>query len=438
MANVRTWVGILVSAALLAAPAAGAEEKSDRDLAYEDRIDKLERTVKTLATELERTRREQVVPENPELKSKYGMGPGASKVFDLARGLSIGGYGEVNYTYFTGDKRATRNTADALRGIIYVGYKFTENIVFNSEIEIEHADEIFLEFAELNFFWKDYLNAKAGLLLNPMGFLNQIHEPPFFFGVKRPDVETVIIPSTWRENGVGIFGGWDDLIQYKLFVMNGLDATGFTSSGLRGGRQKGSQTLAEHLAVVGRVDLTPLPGTLLGASFYYGGSGQNQFLPLAGMTAPMVTIPDSETTLFDIHAEYKGRGLHLRGLFAMAFVEDAGALSVARGLTDASFSGAVAEQMLGGYAEIAYDIWPFLGSNEEWTLEPFYRFEYFDTQHRMPAGFAKDLTKQVTSHTVGLNFEPIPNVVLKVDYRHRDSTRGVIADELNMGIGYVF
>lgn len=438
MANARTWLVILVCVALNATRSAADDGPSDRDLAYEDRIATLERTVDTLATELERTRRETVVPENPELKSKYGMGPAASKVFDLARGLSIGGYGEINYTHFTGDKGSRRNTADALRGIIYVGYKFTENIVFNSEIEIEHADEIFLEFAELNFFWKDYLNAKAGLLLNPMGFLNQIHEPPFFFGVKRPDVETVIIPSTWRENGAGIFGSWDDLIHYKLFVMNGLDATGFSSGGLRGGRQKGSRTLAEHVAVVGRLDLTPMPGVLIGGSFYHGGSGQNQFLPLAGATTPAVTIPDTETTLFDIHAEYKGKGLHLRGLFAMAFLEDAAVLTAARAATDASFSGAIAEQMLGGYAEIAYDIWPFFGSNEEWTLEPFYRFEYFDTQHRVPAGFAKDFTKQVESHTVGLNFEPIPNVVLKVDYRHRDSTVGLIADELNMGIGYVF
>ena len=111
-----------------------------------------------------------------------------------------------------------------------------ESIVFNSEIEIEHADEIFLEFATLDFLWKDWVNARAGLMLLPIGFLNEIHEPPFFFGVNRPDVERNIIPSTWRENGVGLFGSWDDLVHYKLYVVNGLNAAGFTSSGLRGGR----------------------------------------------------------------------------------------------------------------------------------------------------------------------------------------------------------
>ncbi len=440
MATLARWIvalALMGSMAGVSAAAENAEDTEDRDRSYEDRIEELERTVGVLATELERTRRETVVPESPDLKSKYGMGPSASRVFDLSRGLSIGGYGEINYTAFVGDKGSALNTTDALRGVIYVGYKFTESLIFNSEIEIEHADEIFLEFAELNFMWNEWVNAKAGLLLLPMGFLNEIHEPPFFFGVHRPDVERVIIPSTWRENGAGLFGSYDDLVHYKFYVVNGLDASGFSSGGIRGGRQKGSKPLAEQFAVVGRIDLTPTPGMLFGASFYYGGSGQNQVLPVVGMPETAVAFPDADTTVFDLHAQYEARGLHLRGLFTMAFIDDAGALTAARSATDSSFSGAIAEQMIGGYAEIAYDIWPWLASSER-SFEPFYRFEYYDTQHEMPASFAADLSKQIQSHTLGLNFKPITNVVLKMDYRHRDSTAGTIADELNMGVGYVF
>jgi hypothetical protein len=422
VATLSRWVVALTTLGLTAALPASAEEPADGDRAYEDRIAELERTVGVLATEIERARRETVVPESPDLKSKYGMGPAASKVFDLTRGLSIGGYGEINYTAFVGDKGAALNKSDALRGVIYIGYKFSESIVFNSEIEIEHANEIFLEFAELNFMWKEWANAKAGLLLLPMGFLNEIHEPPFFFGVHRPDVERFIIPSTWRENGAGLYGSYADLVHYKLYAVNGLDATGFTSSGIRGGRQKGSKALAEHFAVVGRIDLTLTPSTLFGASFYHGNSGQNQ-----------PGFPDAATTIFDLHAQYKARGLHLRGLFTMAFIDDAAALSAA---LDPK-AGNIAEQMIGGYAEIAYDIWPWLASSER-SFEPFYRFEYYDTQYEMPSGFAADLTKQVQSHTLGFNFKPITNVVLKLDYRHRDSEMGTIADELNLGVGYVF
>ncbi|MBW2270937.1 MAG: hypothetical protein JRH16_20460 [Deltaproteobacteria bacterium] len=443
MATFSRWL-IAPVLLCLTAHAAAADDVSaadgpagDRERTYEDRIEELERTVGVLATELERTRRESVVPESPDLKSKYGMGPSASKVFDLSRGLSLGGYGEINYTGFVGDKGSNLNKTDALRGVLYVGYKFSESIVFNSEIEIEHADEIFLEFAELNFMWKEWANAKAGLLLLPMGFLNEIHEPPFFFGVNRPDVERQIIPSTWRENGVGFFGGYSDLVHYKLYAVNGLDASGFGASGIRGGRQKGSKALAEHFAVVGRIDITPTPETLFGASFYYGGSGQNQKLSNTDELLPDVSFPDAETTVFDLHAQYKAHGLHLRGLFTMAFVDDAGDLTRARMATDEDFEGAIAKQMLGGYAEIAYDIWPWLASTER-SFEPFYRYEYYDTQHEMPSSFSADRSKEIQSHTVGFNFKPITNVVLKLDYRNRDPKDGTIADEINVGVGYVF
>lgn len=428
---------LLIATLLLTVPPlAAAEPAEEQSLAYEDRIAELERTVAVLADELERTRREVVVPEETGLESVYGLGPAASKVYDLTRGLSIGGYGELNYEALVNDQGTARNTADALRGVLYFGYKFTDSIVFNSEIEIEHADEIALEFATLDFLFRDWLNVRTGLMLLPIGFLNEIHEPPFFYGVNRPDVERVIIPSTWAENGVGIFGSLGESLHYKLYAVNGMDASGFSASGLRGGRQGGGEALAEDIAFAGRVDWAPLPGTLVGVSAYHGKSGQNQALPMLGGGAT-VGFPDVETTLFDVHAQLKHRGLHLRGLFTMAFLDNAALLTAARAATDASFSGAIAEQMLGGYAEIAYDLWPFFSESER-SFEPFYRFEHYDTQYRLPDGFLRDRSKRIDSHTIGFNFKPIPNVVIKADYRNRDADLGRVADELNLGVGYVF
>jgi hypothetical protein len=122
----------------------------------------------------------------------------------------------------------------------------------------------------------------------------------------------------------------------------------------------------------------------------------------------------------------------------MAFVDDARALSQA--LIAAGNLGpteAVAYTMLGGYAEIAYNVWRLIGEGDR-ALEPFYRFEYYDTQQNVPSGFARDRAYEVFSHTVGLQFEPIPNLVIKADYRNRDSQQGNIADEFNLGLGYVF
>ena len=125
--------------ALAQPPDASLAPPSDGQLAQEDRIAELERTVKVLADELERTRADVTVPEEEELESQFGLGPAASKVFGAARGLALGGYAEGYYKAIVNDADGEQNHTDLLRAVLYVGYKFNENIVFNSEIEFEHA-----------------------------------------------------------------------------------------------------------------------------------------------------------------------------------------------------------------------------------------------------------------------------------------------------------
>ena len=433
--SIRTarWLTHLM-ASLLALPAGAA---SDEDLAREDRIRELERKVEILAEERERTRTELAVPAEPTLESSYGLGPAASKVYAAARGLSLGGYAEGRYTALVKDKGDRNNTIDALRFVLYAGYKFTDWLVFNSEVELEHAStgesgSVSLEFATLDFLLADWANPRIGLLLIPMGFLNEIHEPPFYFGTHRPDVERRIIPSTWRENGLGLFGSFfGDQFEYKLYGVNGFDASGFDEAGLRGGRQKGSKALADDFAFVGRLDWTPLPGLLLGGSGYVGNSGQNQTDETTGLD-----LPDALTTIVEVHAQYRWRGLHLRGLATRSTVDDAGALNVAIG--NAPGGTGVAEEMFGAYGEIAYELWQWISPDSAMTLEPFYRYEWIDTQQTVPTGFVRDETKRNQIHTLGLSYKPIPNVVLKADYRNVSAEAGTPADEVNLGIGLVF
>jgi hypothetical protein len=270
-----------------------------------------------------------------------------------------------------------------------------------------------------------------------MGFINEVHEPPFYFGAERPEVERRIIPSTWRENGFGIFGSFDlgeaGSLAYRAYGVNGFDATGFDSGGLRGGRQKGSKALAEHFAFVGRVDwdLGPiLPGALLGGSVYAGNSGQNQTDDVTDRG-----IPDAFTTLYEVHAQYKAHGLSLRGLFTQAFVDEAGDLSRALG---ASPDGSVAKQMVGGYVEVGYDVMPFLLPDSEMSLEPFFRFEHVDTQQVIASGFIADENQDFDVYVAGLSYKPIPQVVVKFDYRKFDPQAGKIADQVQASIGFVF
>jgi hypothetical protein len=346
----------------------------------------------------------------------YGLGPAASKVYGRESGLSIGGYGELHYTNPAGEP----DEIDFTRAVLYFGYKFDEHWVFNSEIELEHTDEIFLEFATLDYLAREEINARAGLVLIPMGFLNELHEPTTYLASDRPLTETRIIPSTWRENGVGVFGDLGS-VSYRAYFVNGFDAMGFTAEGLRGGRQKGGDALAEDFAGVARADWTGTAGVLAGGSVYYGNAGQEQD-----------GLGDTTTSIYELHAEYKGDGLWARALYAQAWVDDVEDLNAALGFTG---SDSVGEDMHGHYVEVGYDVMSVLDPGSRMSVSPFARYESIDTQADVPSGFASDSDNAFDVLTVGVAFQPIPSLVVKLDY---GDAHGGGEDAFNATLGYVF
>jgi hypothetical protein len=441
--------GLLAFAMLASGVAVAA---TDQELSQADRIDELERTVKVLAEELERTRADVTVPEEEVLVSRYGLGPAASKVYGISRGLSIGGYAEGFYQNVYNDPNGMRDNTDMLRAVLYTGYKFNEQLVFNMETEFEHGTtsstrssgggSVSVEFATLDYFWREEANGRAGLLLIPMGFINQIHEPNAFFGVLRPEVERRLIPTTWRENGIGVFGGFGDLVHYEAYLTNGLNAEGYDATGIRDARQLGNRAIAQDVAFTARLDLTPLPGLLVGASTFLGNSGQDQSIPVTGF--PNANLPNAFTAVWDVHAQYQWQGLHLRGLFTMVHVDDAAALTLALrptaqgGINEIGATEVIANAMLGGYVEVAYDVLRWFLPDSEKTLEPFFRFEYLDTQFDVPSGFVANQAQENQVYTAGLQFKPIPNVVFKADFRNKVADAGSSPDEINLGIGLAF
>jgi hypothetical protein len=450
----------LCTGAVLAASPVAAAPASDEKLASDDRVSELERKVELLTDELARTRQDMAVPEEKqELESVWGLGPGASKIYGITRGLSIGGYAEAFYSAVVADKRQSgeHDRADLARAVLYAGYKFTDRILFNTEIEFEHATtegtattangtteseeggSVSVEFATLDFLIRDEVNARAGLMLLPVGFLNEIHEPPFYYGTHRPDVELLVLPSTWRELGAGLFGRIADQLSYKLYAVTSMNAVGFEPSGIREGRQQGSDARAEDLAFVGRLDWEPLPEFLIGASAFIGNTGQEQSFDTNGDGFDDVKLPNALLTLWEAHSELRTHGLRVRGLFSMSHLADAGSLNRDLLTTGTLPPGeAIAEDTLGGYGEIGYEVLQWIAPNSGWTVEPFFRAEYIDTQYDMPSGFTADKSQQFQVYTVGMSAKPIPNVVLKLDYRNRVARRGALGDEINLGIGVVF
>lgn len=449
----------MVAACLLAgARGAAAQTEAERIRQLEQQVEELRQQVEALksspaqpapatepaaapdAAELAR-RLDVLAQEIEELKlgetaataerAERGFGPAASKVYRQGQGLSIGGYGEVLYQRFDDrrdDGRSSGRTdvLDMLRSIVYVGYKFDDRWLFNSELEFEHGgDETSIEFAYLDYLWRPELGFRFGHLLLPVGFVNELHEPTVFLGANRPLTERVIIPSTWHENGAGIFGDLGP-VSYRSYVVNGFDATGFTAGGLRDGRQGGAEAKAEDLAWVTRLESTPVEGFRLGVSAYLGKAGQD--LEVEGRRVGV------STHIYEAHAEWRGRGFELRALAARAELGDVARLSSALGLTgDAS----IGEQLRGHYLQAGYDVLSQRGDGQM-QLIPFVRWERVDTQHRVPRGFSANPANDRQVLTYGFSWLPRPQLVIKADFQDFDNDAGSGVDQLNLGVGYVF
>lgn len=423
----------------------------------------LQRRIDLLAAELEKLRMGKAAAGgDPE--SVHGLGPAASKVYGVQQGLSIGGYGESLYENFSASRdddlpSGETDQADLLRGILYFGYKFSDRIVFNSEIEFEHAStgaegEVSLEFAYMDFLLTPAANLRTGLVLVPAGFINELHEPPVFLGATRPRVERVIIPTTWRENGIGLFGDKGPF-SYRGYLLAGFDSEGFGSSSvLRSGRQSGSKSKAEDLAVALRVDWTGVPGLLIGGFFYAGDSAQGRKAPASVTVDPntgeitsvdAVEAFDGGVTLWDVHAEYKGRGLDLRALYAAGTIDDAAAVNDANDLDGAD---SVGEEFHGWYAQAGYDLLSIWRPRSGQSLTPFVRYEVINTQAEVPdeaplslglnMPFSANPANDQTIATFGVDYKPLFNVSVKLDYSNFNDDAGEGVDRASFAVGYLF
>jgi hypothetical protein len=439
---------LVAPAAAPAAPAPVAVPAAPAPAAGEGaRVTEVERRQNILTEEVRKIRDFLILPETQELKGRYGLGPAASKVYGLpGRGLSIGGYGEANYKIVTANGDGAQDTFDFLRFVLYAGYKFTDWLVFNSETELEHAfagedsvssdsGEVALEFATLDFLFHPAANARGGLMLVPMGFINEVHEPPFYFGNVRPPVETQILPSTWRANGAGIFGQPLEGLEYKAYGLTSFNAKGYRSLNLRDARQNGNREIAEDWSFVGRLDYAPFEEWSFGGSMYLGDQGQNEEYGNEDIGFRRVGV---FTQIYEVHTEVISRGWWFRLLGTNALIDDAGILSQDEEIELATGGQPIGKVMLGIYTEAAYDVLPLLWPDTDQYLAPWFRYTWLDTTNKVASGFARDPAARRWFYEFGLQYKPHPQVVLKADYHIQESAAGPSPEELRLGGGFVF
>ncbi|MDW7967798.1 MAG: hypothetical protein RMI39_06725 [Thermoanaerobaculum sp.] len=396
------------------------------------RLAELERQLAILAEELQRLRLGEL-GEAMAAPKAIGLAPAAAKVYAAKPGVSLGGYGEMLYQNFAATRQDGRpsgrvDLADAYRAVLYTGFKFDEAWIFNSELEVEHAHTgkggaVELEFAYLDHLASPAVNLRLGVVLVPLGLVNELHEPTTFFPARRAETETRIIPSTWWELGIGAFGDVGPF-SYRTYILTGLDASKFTAAGLRGGRQAAALAKAESLAWVGRLDWTERPELLAGVGVYLGEAGQD----LKTTAGKNLRVP---TRILEAHAQYKPGRWTLRGLWAEARVGEAGELNRRLALSGTS---AVGRRLAGGYLEVAYDLLPA----EKPVLAPFLRYEVINTQAAVPAGYRAHPANDQKLLTLGLAYQPIPQLIFKLDAQRVRNGAATGVNQWNLALGYVF
>lgn len=395
---------IVVSAFAALAPL-GAQAQT-----VEEKIDALKKEVDRLKSEV--SRRGEPPAERDEATSTFG-------------------YGEFNYNRFRDSERTSK--ADLRRFVFGFGHRFNDRLMFSSEVEIEHAiasaedaGEIEMEQAYLDYRFSDAVNVKGGLFLIPLGILNLTHEPPTYYGVERNEVETRIIPTTWRELGGGVHG----MLGGSGFAYDAGVTTGFNSgklddpaTGIRSAHQEGAQADARDLSVYGALNYQR-PGLRVGGGLFTGNTGQN------GQANAALRGVAARLTLWDVHAQYSVSGWDLQALYARGTLGDAdrvNAVTVANGF-------AAPKSLKGWYGQAAYHVY----RQGDLDVAPFVRVERLEIrQAEDPSlGLFQDPNNLERIRTIGANFYVHPQVVLKADVQRYSTDRS--KDRLNLGLGYMF
>ena len=384
-------------------------------------------------------KRESFVMANPSNEQYLGPAERA-KEQEAYRNTTLGGYGEINYNNYKDG--SVKDEFDLQRFVLFFGYKFNDRTRLFSEIEYEHAltgdgvaaqGEVAMEqaFIEYDLTQTGTAALRSGLMLMPIGIVNEYHESPTYYGVERNEVETRIIPTTWRELGVAFRGNIANGLEYNSGISTTPDASLFTnaSAGFRNMLSKGSKVAANDLGFFAGLNYRGIPGVLLGGGVFTGNTAQNG--QGKGANAAALQGVDANLTIWDLRARYSGHGWNLRAVYSQGTLGDTAAINAAAGLPAGS-NKAAPESFSGWYAEAAYHLY----RRGAIDIVPFVRYADYDTQESVAPGFTIDPTNDENVVTVGLSLYVDPQVVFKFDLQ--DYSNDDTKDRFNVGVGWMF
>ena len=348
---------------------------------------------------------------------------GVQKASEWFNNTSIGGYGEMHYQNRSVESGDHKEEVDFHRFVLFFGHEFTDNLRFFSELELEHAfaadgqeaGAIELEQGYMEYDFNQSASAKAGLILVPVGILNETHEPTTFYGVERNEVEKNIIPTTWSEAGIAGNYRFENGLSFDAMISSGLEinSSGNKAFNLRNGRGKVSEQKANDPIIALRGKYTGMPGLELAATILHQTDLGQSDNPSGN------SVDVGSGTLYEGHAIYS----HAIG--------------------PGSFTGKALYSRW--EIDIDTDADEAASSQYGWYLEPSYRFPTSMGDLGFYGRFSQlsyysGSEKNFDIWEAGANWWIHENVVLKANYIYKEDTFNSNRDErgFDLGIGYQF
>lgn len=350
---------------------------------------------------------------------------------NYANAVTVSAYAELTYV----QPNELNGILDVPRVVLLFGYKFDERTQFVTEVELENVNQVFVEQAFVNYNVANNISLRGGLMLVPMGIINEYHEPTTFNGTNRPAVDAVIVPSTWRELGIGVTGRSNELsIGYQAYIFNGFKSSSLSgeggvngllsgSGGLRDGRQRGIRSTIDSPTFSTKVEYYGFPGLRLGLAGYFGRTqADDDVEELDGA--------DIGVAMGGFDFRYAYQRFSARGQFVYAALKDTEEYNIAT-------SSDLGSALQGWYLEAGYNVLP---QTKKQRLIAFARYENYDTHASTEGSLLRNDAFNRTDITTGLSYHIASGVVVKGDYQFRDTKLegDNRRDQLNFGIGVWF
>ena len=397
--------------------------------------------------------------DDPDSYSKFRVG-GYGEML-----ASFKGYGTNRFNGSTsGNTYMHRNTIAIPRFVIAGDYRFNRHWNVGAEIEfeaggtgtaweientengeweteVEKGGEVALEQFHITYTLDRRFNVRAGHMVLPVGLTNAHHEPILFYGTSRPEGETVIIPSTWHETGLSIFGQVGSgyaRFNYAAYVTAGLNANGFDRNNWAAGAKQGLFEVDNFTspAYTARVEYDGVPGLRLGGTFSICNNvGANSDKP--DQYTQYGRIP---VRIVTVDAQYLHRYFAFRGNLMWGTLDKADKVSQRNnrlGSSPYSSLTPVAKKAVSFGAEAGLNVRRFFNFRFP-DIVPFVRYDYYNPQYTVPDGYTADKRLEVGMWTAGLNYKPLPYLVVKADYTTRRIGQGQYHRENEFAVGVAF